>query len=398
MNALWTRPRYGPFPYVFGALLGVSLGLLIVSGVLFFNSPRSDVANSSTHTPINDTTSIETSRVNAIVRATRDVAPAVVNITAKRTRVYRTRSPFFSREWLELFGIPETYKKEISSLGSGIVVDPSGYVLTNEHVVLNADEIEVTFATGETVPAQVVDTAHDYDLAIIRVDLENMVYAKLGNSDDLVVGEWAIAIGQPFGQLLYDTQPTVTLGVISALHRDVKNNPNTDQVYRDMIQTDAAINPGNSGGPLVNSQGEVIGINTFIFASRGGGNLGMGFAIPINRGKWVLAEIREHGRIRDTWLGIRVSTITPELAAGLNLKHKRGLLIREIDHESPADKASLKLGDLIISLNGQKVITSRQANRIIFGSRIGEKLTFRVLRQGKQRDIDVVLEEKMQEI
>jgi serine protease Do len=367
----------------------VSLGLLIVSGILFFNSPP--VIN-------NTEDSIDSSRLNAIVRATRAVAPAVVNITSKRTQVYRTRSPFFPREWLELWGIPDTYKKEISSLGSGVVVDPNGYILTNEHVVRNADQIEVSFQTGETVFARLVDTAHDYDLAIIRVEMEDLAHATLGNSDDLVVGEWAIAIGQPFGQLLYDSQPTVTVGVISALHRDVREGANSDQFYKDMIQTDAAINPGNSGGPLINSKGEVIGINTFIFANRGGGNLGMGFAVPSNRGKWVLAEIREHGRIRDAWLGIRVSTITPELASGLNLDQQQGLLVREIDHESPADKASMKLGDLIIAVDGQKVFTSRQANRIIYGSRIGETLTFQILRGGKRRDIDVVLAERPNEI
>ncbi len=254
------------------------------------------------------------------------------------------------------------------------------------------------FQTGETVLARLVDTAHDYDLAIVQVELDDLPYAELGNSDDLVVGEWAIAIGQPFGQLLYDSQPTVTVGVISALHRDVREDPNSDRLYKDMIQTDAAINPGNSGGPLVNSMGEVIGINTFIFANRGGGNLGMGFAVPSNRGRWVLAEIQEHGRIRDAWLGIRVSTITPELAAGLNLDQKQGLLIREIDHGSPAEKASMRLGDLIIAVNGQKVVTSRQANRIIHGSRIGETLTFQILRQGKRRKIDVVLAERPEEM
>jgi serine protease Do len=385
---------------VFGALLGVSLGLLIISGVLFFNSPRGGVASTPAQPQVVDKSqeSIEAGRLNAIVRATRAVAPTVVNITSKHTEVYRTRSPFFPREWLELWGVPETYKKEIQSLGSGVVVAPNGYILTNEHVVRDAEQIEVTFHTGETVLARLVDTAHDYDLAVIRVEMEDLPYAELGNSDDLVVGEWAIAIGQPFGQLLYDSQPTVTVGVISALHRDVKEDPNSDRLYKDMIQTDAAINPGNSGGPLINSKGEVIGINTFIFANRGGGNLGMGFAVPSNRGKWVLAEIQEHGRIRDAWLGIRVSTITPELAAGLNLNQKQGLLIREIDHESPAEKADMRLGDLIIAVNGQKAVTSRQANRIIYGSRIGETLTFQILRQGKRRTIDVVLAERPDEI
>ena len=399
MSALWSQPRYGPLPYVFGALLGVSLGLLVISGVLFFNSPRGEVDPAPAQAAMpRGAESIDASRINAIVTATQLVAPAVVSITSKSVRVYRTRSPL-PREWLEIFGIPDTYTREIASLGSGLVVSGDGYILTNEHVVRSADQVEVSFATGETaVPATLVGIAHDFDLAVLKVDIDTPEHAQLGDSDDLVVGEWAIAIGQPFGQLLYDTQPTVTVGVISAVHRDVKEDPNSDQYYNDMIQTDAAINPGNSGGPLVNSRGEVIGINTFIFANRGGGNLGMGFAIPSNRCKWVLAEIQEHGRIRNTWLGIRVSTITPELAAGLNLQIKQGLLIREIDHDSPADKANLELGDLILSVNGQKVSTTRQANRIIYGARIGDTLSFEVMRDNKPRTIDVVLEEKPDEI
>lgn len=399
MNAFETRPRYGPLPYVFGGILGVCLGLLIVSGVLFFKSPRSDVGTNpvTSLTPATSRGSIDRSRSNAIVAATESVAPSVVNITATRTQVYRTRTPY-PREWLDFFGIPKTYKREIASLGSGVIVASNGYILTNEHVILDAERIEVTLTSGETVAARIVDTDHDYDLAIIKIDREDLAVARLGDSDEIVVGEWAIAIGQPFGQLLYDTQPTVTVGVISALHRDVKEGQNSDQYFQDMIQTDAAINPGNSGGPLVNSRGEVIGINSFIFSSPGGGNLGIGFAIPINRGKWVLEEIVEHGRIRNVWLGILVHSIRPQDAAGLNLKTDRGLLVGQIEDESPADKADLRPGDLIVAVNGYEVKTRREANRIIYGSRIGERLKFDILRKGKRREVTVVLEEKPDEI
>jgi serine protease Do len=397
MNNLWARPKYGPVPYALGALLGLSLGLLVVSGVFFFNSPQGDVATPATPaTHAEAQQQIDDSRMNAIVRASQAVAPAVVNITATHTRVY-TRNPF-SRQWLEFFGIPETYKQEISSLGSGVVVAANGYILTNEHVVLNADVIEVTFPSGDTKRGHVVDTAPDYDLALIKVESDDLAVATLGDSDGLLVGEWAIAIGQPFGQLLYDVQPTVTVGVISALHRDVKESSTSERYFKDMIQTDAAINPGNSGGPLVDSEGKVIGINTFIFSSRDGGNLGMGFAIPINRGKWVLSEIRDHGRIRDIWLGIHVTTLSPELAAGLNLKSAHGLVIRQIDEGSPAAKANLKLGDVIVAVNGKNVTTSREANYIVHGSRIDDRLLFRVLRDGKERDVEVVLVERPNEI
>jgi serine protease Do len=405
MNNFGTRNRLGALPYIFGGLLGVSLGLIVLSGVLFYKSSRGDERAVATQ-PLVQTQStgqisesIDASRRNAIVAATEAVAPAVVSITARQVRTYRNRVPF-SRRWMEYFGIPETYQKEIQSLGSGIIVHPDGYILTNEHVILNAEVIEVTLSDGQTLDARVVDTAHDFDIAILKVEKMNeepFHYAALGDSDELVVGEWAIAIGQPFGQLLYDTQPSVTVGVISALHRDVKESTQSDQYFKDMIQTDAAINPGNSGGPLVNSRGEVIGINTFIFSAGDGGSIGLGFAIPINRGKWVLSEIQNHGRVRQAWLGIRVSTITPEFAAGLNLKQRRGLLVREIDHGSPAEQAGIRPGDVITGVNGVMVGTSRDANRIIYGSTIGERLTFDIARKDKTFTIDVVLKEKPNE-
>lgn len=407
MTNIGKENRLGPLPYIFGALLGLSVGLIVLSGVLFFRTSHSDVVRTVpvTTAPAHadavpaSTAPIGESRRNAIVAATERVAPAVVNITARRVQVYRNNVPF-SRRWMEYFGIPETVTKEIQSLGSGVLVHSDGYILTNEHVILNADQIEVTLGDGLTVPARIVDTAHDFDIAILKIEKINgkeFRYATLGNSDQLVVGEWAIAIGQPFGQLLYDTQPTVTVGVISALHRDVKESESSDQIFKDMIQTDAAINPGNSGGPLVNAEGEVIGINTFIFSSAGGGSIGLGFAIPANRGKWVLDEIRNHGRVRDAWLGIRVSTITPEYASGLDLSQTRGLLIRQIDHGSPAEKAGLRPGDIITAVDGVPVKNSRDANRIIFGSRIGDTLKFDIARKDKTRLIEVTLEERPNE-
>ncbi|MCZ6766574.1 MAG: trypsin-like peptidase domain-containing protein, partial [bacterium] len=380
MDVFENRSRFGPLPYVFGALLGVSLGLIIVSGVLFFRSSRgtesgTPFANASIDPGAIDP-SITASRQNAIILATRRVSPAVVSITSRHTRVYRrnTRSPF-ARDWLRIWGIPETFTKQVSSLGSGVVISPDGYVLTNDHVVRNAEIIEITLATGQTLEAFAIANAPDFDLALLKVEEDNLPFAVLGNSDSLQVGEWAIAIGQPFGQLLYDTQPTVTVGVISALHRFVVQDPNSDQKwFNDMIQTDAAINPGNSGGPLVNARGQVVGINTFIFSTSGGGSVGIGFAIPINRGKWVLEEMRKYGRVREIWVGLTVRAITPQLAATLDIEAIRGLLISKIDDDSPAEQAKLKPGDLIMEINGVKVTTVQHANRLIFGAKVGDKL------------------------
>ncbi|UCH85610.1 MAG: trypsin-like peptidase domain-containing protein, partial [Candidatus Latescibacterota bacterium] len=333
--------RFRFLPYVFGGLLGVSMGLIILSGVVFFkNSKSSQTADggatiaepAAVVAGAGSGSSIDVSRRNAIVVATENTAPAVVSIASKFTRVVRT-NPFHSttaRDWLrQFFRVPDTQMREYSSLGSGVIIHEDGYILTNEHVVHNADVIEVRLSDGSKTEGYIVGDAPDYDLALLKIEGENLPYAPLGDSDDLLVGEWVIAIGQPFGQLLNDTQPTVTVGVISALHRDVKSGSG-ERVFKDMIQTDAAINPGNSGGPLVDSRGRVIGINTFIFSTGSGGNLGMGFAIPVNRGKWVLDEIQRYGRVRDVWVGITVREVTPQFAAALELGSSRGLLVREI--------------------------------------------------------------------
>jgi serine protease Do len=413
MNTWDNRSRFGPLPYVFGAIMGVSIGLLIISGVLFFRNSRSSEdrlpgAGTAITPPGSEAVqaslqqSLVEGRRNAIVAATEKVAPAVVSITALSTQIVRRRtfSSPFARDWIERFfgNIPERYKRQYSSLGSGVILSSDGYILTNEHVVHNADNIQVTLSSGETLEGQIVGSAPEYDLTLLKVEANDLPAAVLGDSDVLVVGEWAIAIGSPFGRLLEDTQPTVTVGVISALHRDVKGTASGERILKDMIQTDAAINPGNSGGPLVNELGEVIGINSFIFSSGTGGNLGMGFAIPINRGKWVLDEITRFGRVRDVWVGIVARPVTPELAIALDLQSRRGILINEVEDGSPAERQGLRPGDLIVSVNGNKVTSVREANRIIFGSKVGDTLTLEVDRKGKAKTFVLELKERVAEI
>ena len=408
MDIFGSPRRVRFFPYCLGGLLGVSLGLITISGVLFFRATRgTESASAASPTIVTASTdpstgagAIDQNRRNAIVVATEKTAPAVVSIASKYKQVVR-RYPFsspFARQWLEqFFGMPETFLREYSNLGSGVIIDDDGYILTNDHVVHGAEMIEVTFKDGTVYEGRIVGSAPDYDLALVKVDGGKFPSATMGNSDDLLVGEWAIAIGSPFGQLLNDTQPTVTVGVISAVHRDVKGD--TDgRIYKDMIQTDAAINPGNSGGPLVDSRGNVIGINTSIISPNGGGSVGMGFAIPINRGKWVLEEIREYGRVRKVWVGVTVEPITPQAAAAQGLSQDRGLLVQQLDLESPAHKAGMKPGDIITAVNGSKISTIFDANRLIFGSKIGEKIEFDVVRGRDTKRITVVLKEKPNEI
>jgi len=405
MDEMQTTRRFRWMPFIFGGLLGISLGLAILSGALFLNSSRGQEKSERTErteaaTPVypaavtnQPQVPIEDSRRNAIVRATERVAPSVVTVTATYTE--RVRSLLFEDWFRRYYSLPQTRTQ--STLGSGVIIDRKGYILTNEHVISKAEEIKVTLSNGETLPGKLVASTPEYDLALIKVEADDLPYAQLGDSDSLMVGEWVIAIGSPFGTLLNDPQPTVTVGVVSALHRDVKGEQTEQRIFKDMIQTDAAINPGNSGGPLINSHGEVVGINTFIF-SRSGGSIGMGFAIPVNRGKWVLNEMVTYGRVRSIWVGISAISVTPEIAIGLNLSVRRGVLIDNVEENSPASKAGLQPGDLILTVNGNPVTNVQQANRIIFGSKVGDKLSITVNRKGKRENFTLELEERPNDI
>ncbi len=227
---------------------------------------------------------------------------------------------------------------------------------------------------------------------MLKIDGESLPVAVLGDSDDLMIGEWVVAIGNPFGHFLNDPHPTVTAGVVSALHRDVLAEGDSDAIYKDMIQTDAAINPGNSGGPLVNSVGDVVGINSFIF-SMSGGSQGVGFAIPVNVARLIINELIEFGRVRDVWVGMRVQDLNPALAQNLGLPAVRGVLASFLEPGSPAERAGIRHGDIVTAVNGEAVETVRQARRAIFGSRVGDVIRVTILRGGESHEFDVKLEE-----
>jgi len=337
---------------------------------------------------------ISSDRRNAIVRATEQVAPAVISINAFYTVRTRPVYDIWFNRWYPGRTIPQ------AKLGSGVIVDKEGYAFTNYHVVEDAERIQVTTSKGENYTAKLVGTAPSYDLALLKLEGDKFDAAPLGDSDQLLVGEWAIAIGSPFGYQLADAQPTVTVGVISAMHRDIKQDSQSEAVFNDMIQTDAAINPGNSGGPLVNAHGEVIGINTLIFTGGGGSetNIGLGFAIPINRARFVFKEIVEHGHVRDVWLGMTAATITPELQAALKLPTSNGVIVQGIDEGGPAAKGGLKPGDQIIAINGTTIDSREQANRVIFGSAVGSTLEMTVNRKDQLIKLKVTLAERPGEI
>jgi serine protease Do len=337
--------------------------------------------------------SIGRSRQTAIVLAAQKVGPAVVSISVTATRVVRASPwfPFRDQFFRDFFG-ERQYVEEVSNLGSGVIVSPYGYVVTNEHVVRNASEIKVTLPDGREYDAQVVEGEQEYDVAILKIEGSDLPYVILGDSDSIIIGEWAVAIGNPFGYLLSDAHPTVTVGVISALHRDIKSSESVVAVYKDMIQTDAAINPGNSGGPLVNALGEVIGINAFII-TKSGGSMGMGFAIPVNRVKYMIEEVSKYGRMRRIWIGLLVQEITPLLAHSLGLERSDGVIISRVDEGSPSERSGLKRGDVIVAVNGERVRNFESARRAIFGSRVGHVLEFEVIREGHPMSFDVRVEE-----
>jgi serine protease Do len=340
---------------------------------------------------------VDASRRNAVVRAAEQVMPAVVSISVTRAVDVR-ENPFFSffpDEFFERFYPQGESRQDVPGLGSGVIVDAAGTVLTNEHVVRGAVEVKVTLPDGRTFPARVRGASAVYDLAVLSLDAQGarLPVARLGSSEDLIVGEWAIAIGNPFGFLLNDPSPSVTVGVISATRRDIKGGVTEGGIYKNMIQTDAAINPGNSGGPLVNGVGEVVGINTFIF-TRGGGSLGMGFAIPIDTARRILGEIERYGRIRLAWSGLQVQPVTPYLAARLNVAKPGGLVVSRVEPGSPASGAGMKVGDIIYRVNGQAVNTAEDAQRSIFGAGVGDQVRLSFERSGSPLEARLVLGEQ----
>ena len=341
---------------------------------------------------------VSSSRRTAIVVAAERASPAVVSVSVMTTRVVRS-DPFgglFHDEFFERFYPPMEYKQRIPGLGSGVIVDGSGLILTNEHVVHDADDIQVTLTDGRHVPATLLGSSPTYDLAVLRIKGDKLPVAPLGDSDQLLVGEWAIAIGNPFGFLLNDSQPTVTAGVISATRRDIKSEVTSNGVYKNMIQTDAAINPGNSGGPLVNGDGEVIGINTFIF-TQGGGSLGIGFAIPINLARRILDEVVKYGRVRAAWPGMQVQEVTAALAQRLGFPEPGGLVATRVESGGPADQAGVKVGDRVRSVNGVPIQTVEDAQRAIYGAGVGDKLKLGIERDGHARSVELTLVEAPRE-
>jgi serine protease Do len=340
---------------------------------------------------------LDASRRTAVVRAVERVGPSVVTLSVVQTRVVQTSPLTLGDEFFEPFFrdmIPQyRYREQIPSMGSGFIISSDGTVLTNEHVIRGAEQIKAILPDGRAFAGRVVGAHPQYDLAVVKIEGKNLPVAPLGTANDLMVGEWAIAIGNPFGFLLNDVQPTVTAGVISATHRDIKSQNEEGGIYKNMIQTDAAINPGNSGGPLLNAKGEVVGVNTFIFSKGGGGSIGIGFAIPIDAAKRVVDEIIKYGKVRNVWIGVRTWELTPYVSERLGTADRNGLYVSVVERGSPADKAGMKVGDIIRKVNGTTIRDVREAYRAIFGANVGDTITLTVDRDTKQITFRLLLEE-----
>jgi serine protease Do len=309
------------------------------------------------------------------------VKPSVVSIRSERTVTVGpgVGEDFFKGTPFEDFfrghGGPPSKRKQRGE-GSGVIVDAKGYILTNYHVVAGAEKISIHLFDGRELEGTVRGTDSRTDLAVVHVEAADLPAATLGDSDKIQVGEWAIAIGSPFG-----LQETVTVGVISAKGRSGLGTGN----YEDFIQTDASINPGNSGGPLVNIEGEVIGINAMIIQP----GQGIGFAIPINLAKTIMVELIKAGKVIRPWVGIGLQDITSDLMKYFDLKEKSGALVSQVYGDSPAEKAGLKAGDAVIEIDGVKITNSQDVVREVLKKQVGQKVNFVVLREGKRTEISV---------
>ena len=379
--------------------VGVIVGLIIAAGFQWTHeSQAQSYAPESSAPPIqtdSSALSIADQLSNAFANVAARVNPSVVTVFTE-TDVKVQQQPFSNGPFDQFFGGDDFFKRFFQfpqpqgnmkrmGLGSGVIIDKDGIILTNNHVVDGADNIKVSLMDGREFEAKVKGTDPQTDLAVITIDAKDLQAIKLGNSDKARVGDWVLAIGSPLNPQL---EHTVTSGIISAKGRSAVGLSQ----YEDYIQTDAAINPGNSGGALVNLRGELIGINSAI-ATKTGGFMGIGFAIPVNLARKVTKDIIEKGKVIRGWLGVYIQNITPEIAKALKLKVAKGVIVSKVQKDSPAEKAGLKEEDVILTFNGKSLNNASELSTWVASSSPGQDITLQVLRDGKEMNIKVNLGE-----
>lgn len=336
-----------------------------------------------------DIASAATQELPSFAAQAKKLSPAVVNISTSRTveapRVFPWPfpSPFGEGDPPFDFRFPYQGPFQQRSLGSGFIIDADGYILTNNHVIMNAEEITVKLSDGREFEAKVIGKDLKTDIGLVKIDAdETLTTVAFGDSDKLQVGEWVMAIGNPFG-----LDWTVTAGIVSAKGRVIGAGP-----YDNFIQTDASINPGNSGGPLLNMQGEVVGVNTAIF-TRSSGNIGIGFAIPINLVRDLLAELKTKGKVVRGWLGVTIQKVTPALAESFGLDRPRGALVASVVTDSPADRGAMKAGDVITEFDGKKIEDSNDLPLIVARTPVRKRVQVKVIRDKEQMSLPVAVGE-----
>ena len=386
------------FTYLKYFIGGIFAGVIVLLGLLYFAGPDNGDFGEAEVALMPDavaqfTGSIQNSRHNAITYAVEFASPAVVGINVIQVKEYRYRSPFHDDPLFRQFFPERIYRQRVENLGSGFVISPDGFVITNEHVVHNAVEIIVTTADGKQYNAEIVGTDPLTDVGLLKIDGKNLHYLEFWDSDDVIIGEWVIAIGNPFGLFSNNSHPTVTVGVISAIDRDFQRNQQ-GKLYQDMIQTDASINPGNSGGPLLNSAGMVVGINTMIF-SESGGSIGLGFAIPANKIQEVVTLLKTQGTIdRNFWIGISIQNVNSLIAMAIGMEEIKGVVVTDIDPNSPAEKSGMEVTDVILAMDGVEVTDQEMVQQVLNSKdyKVGDALSFTVYREGKTMELTMQLD------
>ncbi|PAU95174.1 hypothetical protein CK503_02965 [Aliifodinibius salipaludis] len=381
--------------------LGASISTVLGDSMSNSNSAEQSQGNSNYEQPVAQTKDpdeqISTSRQTAITRAVKKVSPAVVSITVTEM-VQGGRRLKFS-EYYNRF-VPVPIEREVSSMGSGFIISSDGLVVTNQHVANEqAKRVVVSLPDGEQYEAEVLGEDELADLALLKIDADRTFPAvEFGDSDSVLVGEWSLAVGNPFG-LFESAKPSVTVGVVSAINRDFRPNPNEPRVYMDMIQTDAAINRGNSGGPLVDSEGKVIGVNTFIFTGgTSGGNVGLGFAIPSKRVQKIIDQLSSTGEVTLSYdPGLNTVEMTRQLVMKYNLPATRGLLVNSVNKDGPAFEAGIVPGDIILKIGNERIQSKMHAQALFREYQEGDSMRVELFRKGDRYETKMYLRKRVKE-
>lgn len=393
--------------------IGIGMGILIATRFDFTSSTNASNSNyTESNVPYTSTLDVEKATMDVAQKIGETVVSVstekIEKIGSSRIKRHQFGSPFgdnenqfgedpFERFFEDFFGgFPQQEYKE-RGLGSGVIISDDGFILTNEHVVGDADKLSVTLADGREFTAEIKGSDPRADLAVIKIDAKNLPFAQLGDSGAVKLGQWVLAVGNPFGYILEDPEPTVTLGVVSALHRSLGRGLGRNRDYSDLIQTDAAINPGNSGGPLVNLSGQIIGINVAIF-STSGGYQGVGFAIPANSAKRIISRLIEGKKILYGWLGVNIQDIDENLMGYFGLKSKEGALVAKIMQNTPAEKAGIKEGDIIVTFDDAPVKNANELMKAVANAAVGKKVKVDLMRDKQKISTQVEIGERPNEI